>query len=367
MNKKRILFVLMGVFAFLIVVTCGSIIYKSKKEKEEFVKNVELIFSSLQSANTIDGAESFNNLGKKIKDIDADVNYHIELDDDGNIKYYLLYNDKYKIEYNGSETLNKKNVIESIKIEKTISVDELKEKQKDLNDKSLENVKYSVTSFNDLENNTSKGYKVKTENNKTVVEIFRGQQKNGCYGLEIKQVTLKNGIVEIVIKETTPSAGVSCTQAITYPAKKVTLDKKYDNITVKTESGNTYSELTTTQTPTEDTTNKEESNVKYSVTSLNDLENKPSKGYKVKTENNKTVVEIFRGQQKNGCYGLEIKQVTLKNGTVEIVIKETTPSAGVSCIQAITYPAKKVTLDKKYDNITVKTESGNTYSKLTTT
>jgi hypothetical protein len=189
--------------------------------------------------------------------VDADmVKVQDFLDDDGNIKYYLLYNDKYKIEYNGSEALNKKNVIESIKIEKTTSVDKLKEKQEDLNDKSLENVKYSVTSFDDSENKTSKGYKVKTENNKTVVEIFRGQQKDSCYGLEIKQVTLKNGTVEIVIKETAPSVGASCFQAITYPAKKVTLDEKYENITVKTESGNTYSKLTTTQTPTEDTTEK---------------------------------------------------------------------------------------------------------------
>ena len=365
MERKKILIILIVSITLLITITCGIIIYKNKKEKDAFVENIEIIFNNLQSSNTMDDHGYYNNLNKKIKDIDTNINYHIELDDEGNIKYYLLYNDKYKIEYDGSEALDKKNIIESVKIEKIISIDKLKEKQENLKNNFSENITYSVYNFNDLNNKTSKGYRVKTENNKSVVEIYRGQQRNGCSGLEIKNITLKNGTIEIIIKETEASAGVVCTQAITYPAIKVTFDKKYDNFIVKTEKGNTYNKLTSSQEPSEDTPNKEESNVAYNVNKFNDLNNKTNKGYKVKTENNKSVVEIYRGQQRNGCTGLEIKNITLKNGTIEIIIKETEASAGVVCTQAITYPAIKVTFDKKYDNFIVKTEKGNTYNKLT--
>lgn len=117
----------------------------------------------------------------------------------------------------------------------------------------MENLNYNINNFNDLNNKTSKGYKVKTENNKSVVEIYRDQQRNGCTGLEIKNITLKNGTIEIIIIETKASAGVVCIQAITYPAIKVTFDKKYDNFIVKTEKGNTYNKLTSSQ---ESTVNK---------------------------------------------------------------------------------------------------------------
>ena len=67
--------------------------------------------------------------------------------------------------------------------------------------------------------------------------ICMGEKPTGGYSLEISEVKKINGKVEIIVKEISPSADATVTQALTYPTIIVEFPKQQENIVIKSTDG----------------------------------------------------------------------------------------------------------------------------------
>lgn len=62
--------------------------------------------------------------------------------------------------------------------------------------------------------------------------VFAGEKPTGGYDIEITDVNISGDITNIVVKETSPSADMMVTQALTYPMHIIRITDVTDNITV---------------------------------------------------------------------------------------------------------------------------------------
>jgi hypothetical protein len=96
---------------------------------------------------------------------------------------------------------------------------------------------------------------------------------------------------------------------------------------------------------------------------------KSRRGYFVfKTQENSSEKEVFvlisSGERPTGGYFIEVKTLSFKNGTLEVVVEEKEPDTEGGVIQVITYPWVLLKIFDSYENVTVLNQDNQRFEKM---
>ncbi len=100
-------------------------------------------------------------------------------------------------------------------------------------------VKVKFEEMKDVRNLFEEDYIVKKEDGDWIVILGRGSCRSGGYGILLKNVSLENGELRVIIKFIDPKPGAFVTMAITYPTRKYRLmiDDEFIKVNFENEFG----------------------------------------------------------------------------------------------------------------------------------
>ena len=104
---------------------------------------------------------------------------------------------------------------------------------------TISNIKYKIhDNYHDKNNKAYPTYYEKEQNSSYFYIITMGMRKTGGYSIFITDVKIDNDRnVEITVVEKSPAPGSTTTQAITYPACCLELNKPANKVTIKRING----------------------------------------------------------------------------------------------------------------------------------
>ena len=394
MNKGKKIISIVLIIALIIVV--GYFIVKyilGSNDKKNFISSAqELYKSALREKNS--ETKYYDSKSNKLQN--SDLNYHIEFNSEGNIIYFLAYDNEHVIE------------IEEMNVsEKDFEAD------KNYGDLSNENyasaVDYKHESLNNKYQNTTSDYNnavINSSDNQTEMPEIEPEPEpeplpdptpttpdtndkipaeetkykvmfnaNGGSGGQTQAVEVKyNEIMPSISKSVPSRSGYTFmgwydnsdyTKGKVYYNEKCEATKYYDkktNITLYAGwKKNTTVVTPTVPTPTVPTpTTPVNNKITYTVKSESNCKQANDRGHTEGYLNGSYEYTIHMGRVPNGCYSVEITKVTIDdNDNAKVYVKNHYPSVTSTCTQAIAYPCATVTFSRKPNTIETIEENGN--------
>ena len=90
---------------------------------------------------------------------------------------------------------------------------------------------------------TERGYFIKQENGNYTIIIMQGEHATGGYSISIKDVSLKEDTLNIVVEETSPGPMDMVTQAFTYPTCEISINILPSKIKITNTDGYEFKEV----------------------------------------------------------------------------------------------------------------------------
>lgn len=395
MNKgKKIILILL---ITMIVIIGGYFLVKyilGSNDKKNFISSAkELYKSALREKNS--ETKYYDSKSNKLQN--SDLNYHIEFNGEGNIIYFLAYDNEHVIE------------IEEMNVsEKDFEADK---NYGDLSSKSYSDaVNYKHNSLNEKYQNTKSEYnKDVADNSGEQIETPEPEPEskpeptpepeplpdpipinpdtndkknseetkykvmfyvNGGTGGQSTTIEVKYNEIMPSISKTIPTRNgytfmgwydnIDYTKGKVYYNEKCEATKYYDRKSnVALYAGwkkNTTVVTPTVPTPTTPVNNK----ITYTVKSESNCKQANDKGHTEGYLNGSYEYTIHMGRVPNGCYSVEITKVTIDdNDNAKVYVKNHYPSVTSTCTQAIAYPCATVTFSRKPNTIETIEENGN--------
>ena len=94
------------------------------------------------------------------------------------------------------------------------------------------------------EKTKEKGYGILSrDDNSVVIFIASGEKPSGGYGIKVKTVEEKDGVITVTVEETVPEEGVMVITALTYPYTVIRLDTKATEFVIVNTEGEEFTNL----------------------------------------------------------------------------------------------------------------------------
>lgn len=94
------------------------------------------------------------------------------------------------------------------------------------------------------EKTKEKGYGILSrDDNSVVIFIASGEKPSGGYGIKVKTVEEKDGVITITVEETAPEEGAMVITALTYPYTVIRLDTKATEFVIVNTEGEEFTNL----------------------------------------------------------------------------------------------------------------------------
>lgn len=94
------------------------------------------------------------------------------------------------------------------------------------------------------EKTKEKGYGILSrDDNSVVIFIASGEKPSGGYGIKVKTVEEKDGVITITVEETVPEEGAMVITALTYPYTVIRLDTKATEFVIVNTEGEEFTNL----------------------------------------------------------------------------------------------------------------------------
>ncbi len=375
MNKaKKILLIIL--IAILIIVGGYFLIryITSNSDKKNFISSVqELYKTALKEKN--DDTKYYDSKSNILQN--SDLNYHIEFNSDGNIIYFLAYDNEHVIEVEEMNVSEKdfeadKNYGD-LSNENYVSAVDYKH---DTLNKKYQNI---VSEYNnDVTDNSNEQTETPNSepeqeplpettptnpdtNDKTPVEETKYKvmfSANGGTGGQTSTVEVKfNEMMPSISKNIPTRSGYTFmgwydnadyTKGKVYYNEKCEATKYYDkksNITLY--AG--WKKNTTVVTPPVVVNNDK---ITYTTKSESYCKQISDKGHTEGYLNSSYEYTIHMGRVPTGCYSVEITKVIIDdNDNAKVYVKNHYPSVTSTCTQAIAYPCATVTFSRKPNTI----------------
>ena len=90
---------------------------------------------------------------------------------------------------------------------------------------------------------TERGYFIKQENGNYTIIIMQGEHATGGYSISIKDVSLEEDTLNIVVEETSPGPMDMVTQAFTYPTCEISINVLPSKIKITNTDGYEFKEV----------------------------------------------------------------------------------------------------------------------------
>ena len=90
---------------------------------------------------------------------------------------------------------------------------------------------------------TERGYFIKQENGNYTIIIMQGEHATGGYSINIKDVSLEEDTLNIVVEETSPGPMDMVTQAFTYPTCEISINVLPSKIKITNTDGYEFKEV----------------------------------------------------------------------------------------------------------------------------
>jgi len=88
------------------------------------------------------------------------------------------------------------------------------------------------------------------------------------------------------------------------------------------------------------------------------------RGYLIKQENGNYTIIIMQGEHATGGYSINIKDVSLEEDTLNIVVEETSPGPMDMVTQAFTYPTCEISINVLPSKIKITNTDGYEFNKV---
>ncbi len=391
MNKSKKIISIVLIIVLIIVVGYFLVKYISNyTDKKNFVSSAQEIYkSALREKNS--ETKYYDSKSNKLSG--GDLNYHIEFNNEGNVIYFLAYDNEHVIE------------IEEMNVsEKDFEADK---NYGDLSSKSYSDaVNYKHNSLNEKYQNTKSEYnKDVADNSGEQIETPETEPEykpeptpepeplpdpipinpdtndkknseetkykvmfyvNGGTGGQSTTIEVKYNEIMPSISKTIPTRNgytfmgwydnIDYTKGKVYYNEKCEATKYYDRKSnVALYAGwkkNTTVVKPTTPTPDSTTTKPVNNKITYTIKSESYCKQISEKGHTEGYLNSTYEYTIHMGRVPNGCYSVEITKVAIDdNDNAKIYVKNHYPSVTSICTQAIAYPCATVTFSRKPNTI----------------
>lgn len=90
---------------------------------------------------------------------------------------------------------------------------------------------------------TERGYFIKQENGNYTIIIMQGKHATGGYSINIKDVSLEEDTLNIIVEETSPGPMDMVTQAFTYPTCEISINVLPSKIKINNTDGYEFKEV----------------------------------------------------------------------------------------------------------------------------